>query len=71
MIAHLPELAGQTDVDRAWAAYVAHRVQEATAPTLADDPAHAAESDRLHAAFTALYDGRDASGVVLPFRRRG
>lgn len=70
MIGHLPELSGQTDVERAWAAYVAHRVKEATAPDLQDDRAHTAETDRLHAAFMALYEARP-SAVVLQFRRRG
>ncbi len=58
-------------LDQAWTAYAAHRAKEATLPSLADDPAHVAEAYRLHSAFMAIFDEREADDVVVAFRRRG
>ena len=63
-------IASPTSVEIAWERYAMHRAQELRDPGLADDPAHVAESNRLHTAFAALYDDREPSAVVIPFRRR-
>lgn len=53
----------------AWEEYRQHRSKEVQCHRLASDPAHLAESARLHAIFMALYP-RSFEAVVLEFRGR-
>ena len=60
-------IATPTDAEAAWDAFQRHAAKAHDNPALVADPAHIAESARLHAVFMEAFD---QPSNVIPFRRR-